>query len=123
MKELEEVQRKKIQRYLVLDEDELYSLIPPHLSEHDRTLFAPMGMIDAGKAFFEKIHGDLKKAVCKEFDWPSKRNNAKFNDTVILVAAIGDAITGYIGAVPSFIIAVLLVKRGLDTLCGCSSKK
>ena len=123
MKELTEVERKKIQRYLALDEDGLYSLIPPHLSEYDRTLFTPMGLIGAGKAFFEKVHGDLKKAVCEEFDWPSKRNNTTFNDTVILVAAIGDVIAGCIGAVPPFIIAGLLVKRGLDTLCGCSSKE
>jgi len=122
MKEVTDAQRKKIQRYLALDEDELYSLIPPYLSEYERTLFAPLGMIGAGKAFFEKVYNDLKKAVCEEFDWPSKRSNPEFDDTVTLVAAISDVLAGCIGAVPPFIIATLLVKKGLDALCGSSKK-
>jgi len=117
MRELTDEQRSKIKRYLTLDENQLYSLIAPYLDEESVTLYAPEGMLQAGKAFVDKIGNDLKKAVCEDFNWPAKRNDRSFDDTVTLVATIGDVITAYVGKVPPFAIAALLVKQGLDRLC------
>lgn len=117
MEKLNDDQKMKIQRYLALEEDDLYSLIPPYLPGYEDTSFAPLGMLEAGKEFFQIKYTDLKKAVCEDFDWPSKRCNSEFNDTVTLIAAISGVISGYIGTVPPFIIATLLVKKGLDALC------
>ena len=111
--------KRKIEKYLALDGEELFALIPPHLSEYESTFFTPTGQEDAGKSYFESKLEQLKKTVCVEFDWPSKKNNTAFDDTVTLVAAIGDAISSITVGVPTFIIATLLVKRGLDKLCEC----
>lgn len=113
-------QRQRIQRYLLLEERDLYALIPPHLPDYDQSLFSPDGQIDAGKGFFQSKLKELRKAVCDDFDWPSKRSDTSFNDSVQLVAAVADAVVTCVGGVPPFIIAALLVKRGLDALCGCS---
>ena len=117
---MDEKTKRKIERYLSLDEEGLFALIPPHLTEHEHTLFAPTGQEDAGKGYFESKVGELRKAVCEDFDWPSKRSDTSFNDTVTLVAAIADAISSVVVGVPPFIIASLLVKRGLDYFCGCN---
>ena len=59
----------------------------------------------------------LRKSVCEDFDWPSKRDNPEFDDTINLIATIADAIAVHITSVPPILISVLLFKRGLDSLC------
>ena len=117
-----ETQQEQAKRYLAMKQDELYALIPIYLPEYDGVAFAPQAQIQAGRAFFERILRGLRKAVCEDFDWPSKRNDPGFSDTVNLVAAIADNISTYVGSVPPFLIASLLVRKGLDSLCSAYFK-
>jgi len=117
MDNISKKERDKINRYLTLDVDELYAMIPPFLPEYKTTLFAPPGMILAGKKYYEEIYVSLRKVICEDFNWPEKRKNPKFNDNIELIATISDAITAYIGGMPSFIIATIIVKMKLDDLC------
>jgi hypothetical protein len=112
---MEPKERERISRYLALDEDELYSLIPPYLG--GIVLYSPSGMIEAGKAFCERKYSELREVVCGEFDWPVKRKDPIFNDNVALVAAVAQALMSHTESVPPAILATLLVKKGLDSLC------
>src|SRR5690348_15288437 len=107
-------QRDLVRRYIALDTEELYSLIPAYLPEYDNYLFSPEGQRSAGKEYFDKLRNKLKKSVCKDFDWPSKRDNPQFDDTVNLAATIADVIAAHVTGVPPILISVLLVKFGLD---------
>jgi hypothetical protein len=112
-----QARRNEIQRYMALDVEELYAVIPAYLPEYDGVLFSPQGQISAGKRYIESLSGKLRKSVCEDFDWPSKRDNAEFDDTLNLIAAVADVIAVHITSVPPVLISVLLVKRGLDRLC------
>src|SRR5215469_9458556 len=109
MNELQTTQRNAIQRYLALDMEDLYSIIPAYLPEYEGARFSPEGQIYAGRRYIEDLMTKLRKSVCEEFDWPSKRDNPEFDDTVNLVAAIADAIATLKIGVPPTIISVLLV--------------
>lgn len=117
MTELSAEQRNLVSRYLALDAETLYSLIAPHLPEYDSVRFSPQGQEEAGRRFFKKIEARLRKAVCEDFDWPSRKNDPDFQDGVNLVSTIADVIAGFTFGVPPFIIASILVKLGLNRFC------
>jgi hypothetical protein len=112
-----EEQKEEAKKYLSLGDDELYALFPPFLPEYDNTVFSPAGQIEAGKKYFKSVEKELKKAVCNDFDWASKREDPSFSDTVNLVTVLADFISAYLTGIPPFAIAVLLVRKGLDSFC------
>lgn len=117
MPNLSAEQQNLASRYLALDEEHLYSLIAPHLPEYDSVRFSPDGQEEAGRRFFKKIEGRLRQAICREFDWPSKKNDPELQDRVNLVATVADVIASLTFGVPPFVIASILVKLGLNRFC------
>ena len=68
-----------------------------------------------------KIVGPLRRRLCDEWDWPRARQDARFENDVDLAAAVLAALATRALDLPIdvdlYLIAVIVVKRGLDQLC------
>lgn len=107
--------RELIIRYMALDVDLLYGLIPIELEEYTDTRFSPEGQADAGRRFFVRITRQLQDALCPK--WAEWRVNPEMQDSVNLVAAIADIISSLFVGVPPFVVASIIVKLGLGRFC------
>jgi len=63
----------------------------------------------------------LRQRVCAEWKWCDKRQDARFDDpvniaTLLVTLLAPDALRWQ---VPAALLAVILVKRGLDAFCSC----
>jgi hypothetical protein len=145
-------ERETIEEYLFLNEQDLYSLIPPYVVEN--ALYAPQGQVEAGKTWFQRIESQLRKRLCEEWGLCKKLDDPTLTDQIHLVVAIGDAIVGQIEVnppipfsptsvcridlsaaatgnapanqakvIPATLIAAILVKKGLHMFCHCSQKQ
>ena len=106
---------REVQRYLNQPLDAL-------MQEFDLYAEAATGtMRGSGKAW-EKIVPALKQKICVEGNWCERRQDARFDDPMNIALAL----TGMIDneamriAAPAALIAVILVKRGIDQFCGCA---
>ena len=115
--------REEINDCLQLDEDALYSLIPPHLPEYRGAVFMTPGQIEAGKKEFEKRTVTLRERLCKEWNLCAKIKDPSVDDAVKLVVTIGDVIAIHTGGIPPFLVSSLLVKIGLRRFCNCQHEK
>lgn len=122
-RQIDQPEREEIEMYLTLDEEQLYSLIPPYMTEYDSILFSPTGQINAGKRAFQSFDQQLKETLCKEWKLCKKLDDPVYQDTVSLVVVIGDALSTAIVGIPPILIASILVKIGVRTFCACTKKK
>lgn len=106
-------------RYLSSGEDKLYSLIPQYLPEYEGVYFSPDGKIAAGRSFFEEKMPVWRDLICNRWRYCERRNDPDLQDSVTLVASIGDLIAVSYGAIPGLVIGALLVKKSLNVLCQC----
>src|SRR5262245_18152614 len=114
-------ERQRAEKYLLLDQEQLYSLIPQYLEEYQGTLFAPDGQREAGRTWFAAIRVRLEHTVCEEWQMCRRINDPNFEDMAKLVLVIGDAVTTVTTGVPPFLVASIIVRMGLRNFCGCSS--
>ena len=114
---LTEPERQEIEEYLSLDEDLLYSLIPPFVSTD---AYSPVGQVEDGKREFERIKPSLYEAVCVNWNCCSKIDDPALQDNINLVVALADTIASPTIGIPPFIIATILVKIGLRRFCKCN---
>ena len=119
---IDQTERAQVQKYLMLDEALLYSLIPPYLPEHRGTAFAPKGQVAAGRKKVDEIRGKLHEKICGEWQLCDKIEDAAFKDAVNLVVVVGDAISAVTVGIPPVLVASLLVKIGLRKFCGCTQQ-
>jgi hypothetical protein len=112
-------ERAEVEKYLSLDIDLLFSLIPPHLPEYQHTFFSPDGQTGAGKKAFDALSPELKRTLCEEWELCKKIDDAALNDHVELVVTIADVIASTQTVVPPFILSTLLVRMGVRRLCKC----
>lgn len=104
--------RRKIQTYLERPLDEL---------EGELELYAPAsrGVGDV----WQKISGPLHQRLCVEWDYCTVRQDARLDDDLTLTLLVLDVLTKNALNLPfpidPVLIAVLVVKRGLDVFCGC----
>lgn len=119
IKEIDETLREEIEQYLMLDEELLYSLIPPYIPSYQNTLFAPSGQTEAGIREFQKLLPPISLKICQEWELCQKIDEPVFADNVNLVMAVADVISPLVIGFPPFLIASLLVKIGLMAFCKC----
>ena len=120
---LTDSEREEISDYLSLNEDLLYSLIPPFLPEYRGTLFMTEGQIVAGKQAFEERKPMLRTTLCDEWKLCEKMRDPSFEDTVRLISTIGDVIALHTGGIPPFLVGSLLIKIGVRKFCNCGTAK
>ncbi len=109
------IEREEIEKYLLLDEDLILSLIPQYLN--DQTSFSSIGQIEAGKKKFKEIEELLYQKICIEWKFYEHLDNQDFQDKVSFIASLGDVITTLAVGIPPFIISTLIVKIGIRKFC------
>ena len=114
-------ERERAEKFLRLDEDQLYSLIPTYLDEYRETSFSPSGQREAGMTWFAAVRLSLEHKVCEEWQMCKRINDPNFQDVTNLVLVIGDAVTTVIAGVPPFLVASIIVRIGVRNFCSCSS--
>jgi hypothetical protein len=117
--QLTSAQREKVEQYLFVDEDQLWSLIPPYLEAYADTHFSPEGQADAGREWFEALRATLQRRLCDEWQLCRKLGQPELSDTTNLVVVIGDAIATHVRGVPPVLVAAIIVRMGARRFCVC----
>jgi hypothetical protein len=119
IRELAPGERERAERYMLLDEEQLYSLIPPHLPEYEGTVFSPEGQREAGKTWFAAVRGSLEQKVCEEWQMCRMIGDPDFDDAAKLVVVVGDAVATTVTGVPPVLVAAIIVRMGVRSFCDC----
>lgn len=73
---------------------------------------------------WQKIAGPLRQRVCTEWKWCQVRQDARFENDYDLLVAVASVLTSRVLNLPLdvdlVLVATILVKRGLDSFCGCA---
>lgn len=104
---------------MLLDEEQLYSLIPPYLSEYAGARFSPDGQREAGKRWFAALRGPLEQKLCHEWRMCGRIEHPDFDDAAKLVVVIGDAVATTVTGVPPVLVAAIIVRMGVRRFCDC----
>jgi len=116
-------EREEITKYLMLDENMLYSLVPPYLAEYEGTVFTVQGQIDAGREKFQMLRPRLRVKICEEWELCKRIDDPILQDEVNLVIAIADILSTITTGIPPFLVASILVRIGLRNFCNCIRQK
>lgn len=89
--------------------------------EEELTLYAPA---ERGPAeIWARIAAPLRQRICQEWDWCTRRQDARFENDVDLATAVLAILTTRVLILPIpvdlYLISAILVKRGLDQFCSC----
>jgi hypothetical protein len=117
--EISPEERRRIQRYLQLDEENLYPLLLKYSDEYKDKIASPLWQEEWGRKVFERLEGGLRQVLCVEWDMCERLNDQNVKDGTNLVVVIGDVIAAKVAGFPPFLIASLLVKIGLRRFCAC----
>jgi hypothetical protein len=119
VRELDPAERRRVERYLLLDEEQLFSLLPPYLSEYADTSFSPDGQREAGRSWFEAARGSLEQQLCQEWQMCRMLGEPEFDDTTNLVIVIGDAIASKAAGIPPVLVGAIIARIGVRRFCNC----
>ena len=119
MRDTSASERDYIASLLAKDFDELYMLIAQGDPSNADVLFAPTQARAKGERTFKDLLAPLRKKICTEWKYCSRRHDPELQDNVTLVASLADVVSTIIGGIPANIVAALLVKKGLTALCRC----
>ena len=98
-----------------------------YLSRSEADLLAELELYDpaskgAGDTW-ARVAGPLRQRLCVEWDWCRVRQDARFDDDVTLAAAVLGVLAARTLDLPVpadlLLLSAIVVKRGLDALCGC----
>ena len=98
-----------------------------YLSRSEADLLAELELYDdtsrgAGDTW-NKVAGPLRQRLCVEWNWCRVRQDARFDDDLALAAAVVGVLASRTLDLPIpadlALLAAIVVKRGLDALCGC----
>lgn len=70
---------------------------------------------------WKKLVPALRKRVCDEWNWCERRQDARLEENIALITLVSQIVAPDAQAwqVPAALIAVILVKKGLDAFCEC----
>lgn len=105
--------RDEIARYLARDQDDLLD----ELSVYAEASGVTRGPAEAWKQLVPR----LRQAACQDWQWCQRRQDNRFDDKITLAFAIAEVLTATTlpWGVPVALVAVILVKFGLDKFCEC----
>ena len=107
---------REIQRYLNQPLDDLMQEFDLYAQQAGGTMRGP------GSAW-EKIVPVLKHKVCDEdeWNWCERRQDARFDDPTNIALALASIVSpdATRWQIPAALIAVVMIKRGLDAFCNC----
>ena len=70
---------------------------------------------------WRKLESTLRQRVCVEWNWCERRQDARFDDPANIALALASIVLpdATRWQIPAALIAVILIKRGLDAFCSC----
>jgi hypothetical protein len=101
------------------DLDELNALLAQSDPDAQETLYSFKAAQDWGEKVMARLSAALCARVCDEWGYCARRKTKAFDDDVTLASAVADVVLTVVGTLPVSIIAAILVKKGLDSFCGC----
>jgi hypothetical protein len=114
-----EADKRRIERYMLLDANDLVALIPSYLPEYRETLFAPEGQRNAGWREFDRLKSVVVPILCVDWNLCKKIKSEQYKDAISLISAIADIIAAHSGFVPPFLASTIIFKMGVRQLCKC----
>lgn len=98
-----------------------------YLSRPEADLLAELALYDETSKgvgdVWAKIAGPLRQRLCVEWDWPQVRQDARFENDLDLAVVVLGMLSSRVLHLPVetdlFLVTAIVVKRGLDALCGC----
>ncbi|MDD5322351.1 MAG: hypothetical protein PHD43_17410 [Methylococcales bacterium] len=116
-----EVEKQKIMSYLISSEEDIESNIGRILlaSEAGPTLSSPKDsiLLELVTKYFDERLELFRQKICVEWNLDGKFNSGDMESNVELIASLADLLSPIVGAPPAAMVATLLFKRGLKTLC------
>ena len=113
--------RAELEKLLGKDIDELLVLLAQSDPEHAETMFSSDEARDAGRRRFEQLSAPLRRRICDEWRYCEKKANGDLTDHVEIAVTVADLITTVVGGLPVALVTALVMKRGLNQLCGCGA--
>ena len=120
LREISDSERKEIEGYLRLGEDDLYALLSSAASEGGGHVFSEPGQESGGRQAFEDLQEFLHNQLCQEWNLCAKIDDPVLSDNINLATAIADALAPFLIGFPPFVIASILIKIGVRKFCQCS---
>jgi hypothetical protein len=105
--------RDELTRYLARNQADLLD----ELSVYAAASGVPRGPAEA----WAQLVPLLRQAICQDWQWCQRRQDNRFDDKITLAFAVAEALMGTTlpWGVPIALVAVILVKFGLDKFCAC----
>jgi hypothetical protein len=114
-------QNRLIELYLTYNEEQIEQSIGRILLSYDgKPIQAESNkekLHERIEAYLDEKHIIFRKIICEDWGLDGKMQSNAYYSNVELVAAITDLIAPYVGVPPAAIVATLIFKRGLKTLC------
>jgi hypothetical protein len=119
IREPSSAERAEMEYYMSLDVDALLVTIGRTSVGAGGFQFSPDTAHKEGERWFEWKKAAFRRLICDQWGYAKRRSHTRLQDRVTLALAIADLICTEVGGPPVFSVAALLVKIGLDDLCGC----
>jgi hypothetical protein len=104
--------RGQLEELLKLDQDELFiRLVPEHARKQ---AYSRGGLVGRGQNIFFRVSGDVRSAVCQQYNQRTGTAKSIIDLAVMIVPALVSIPHLPVPALP---LAALLVKTGLEELC------
>ncbi len=116
LKVVEDIQKKRIEKYLKLDVPLLCSLLPNYTRNN---VYNMEGQIGDGERIFQELTPLLQELLCRKWHLCEKLAAGMDIDEIALVATIADIIAPAVSEIPPPLIAAIIVKRGVQDFCKC----
>lgn len=109
----------EIERLLAMDDDDIFASLGSELTGRQLLPSSKGEFIRIGRLWFERQARELTDVVCSHEKLTALRRRPENQiSTAELVAGVADVISGLVVGASPFTVSVLLVRFGLDKLCG-----
>lgn len=122
MRNISEEERQRIENLLSKEIVELYMLIAQTDPAYSDVFFTPREAYTKGQESMNRLSKQLYQKICVEWNYCHRRHDTDLSDNMLLVAGVSDLILGIVGEIPATIIAVLIIKKGLNRFCKCGNE-
>ena len=111
--------KREIKKYLSLDEDSLYLLLPRPPRTHRGGLESSKAELEAKKEVFKKLKPSLYQIICVNWRFCSKIKNPALQEGYTLFVIIADLLPSLSIGISPFLLTAILFKIGLKKFCNC----
>ncbi|MDP8205654.1 MAG: hypothetical protein P9L92_03235 [Candidatus Electryonea clarkiae] len=119
MREPSTLEHNEADFYLSQDIDTLMIMLGRSLTKESGAELAPETAKRKAQTWLGSFENEFRRRICDDWGYCEKRKNNRLDKTSILAVSIGDIILSAVGQLPVLNVASILIKMGLEELCGC----